>query len=208
VQEAKGDLYATIDEQSPHRTVYLQTGFVPNRCESTYAIRTADACEALTGADLPAGYDVLRADEVVPERLRLLDDALRQDVPGSDGWRWEAGAFDDETFASAAFDPATYLVAFERGTGEYVGIVRVWNNPAGPRLGFIGVLPEHRRRGIARALLARVFAALAERGAAHVTTEVDDTNLASTALMKTLGARPTGGAVELVRRAGRAGRGP
>jgi ribosomal protein S18 acetylase RimI-like enzyme len=76
----------------------------------------------------------------------------------------------------------------------------VWNNPSGPRLGLIGVLRAHRRRGLARALLAHVFAVLHERDEATVTAEVDDGNGASTTLIRSLGARRTGGTVECVRR--------
>ena len=74
-------------------------------------------------------------------------------------------------------------------------------NPGRPRLGFIGVLPGYRRRGIARALLARVFAELQERGVHDVSTEIDETNTASRALLEGLGARRTGTTVELNRRA-------
>jgi ribosomal protein S18 acetylase RimI-like enzyme len=50
-------------------------------------------------------------------------------------------------------------------------------------------------------LLARVFRVLHERGGAQVTAEVDDTNVASLSLLTRLGARRTGGSVELVKRA-------
>jgi ribosomal protein S18 acetylase RimI-like enzyme len=61
------------------------------------------------------------------------------------------------------------------------------------------VLPAYRRRGLAVALLTTVFGVLAARGDAHVPCEVDDTNLASNALVVGLGARRAGGAVELMR---------
>jgi ribosomal protein S18 acetylase RimI-like enzyme len=64
----------------------------------------------------------------------------------------------------------------------------------------IGVLRWHRRRGIARALLHAAFGALPGRGIEQVTAEVDATNAASAALLAGLGARRTGGTVELLRR--------
>jgi ribosomal protein S18 acetylase RimI-like enzyme len=67
------------------------------------------------------------------------------------------------------------------------------------RLGLIGVLPAYRRRGLAGALLARVFGVLATRGQAEVSCEVDETNVASNALMAGLGARRVGGSLELRR---------
>jgi len=130
---------------------------------------------------------------------RLLDDALRQDVPGSEGWRWDAEQFRAETFGPF-FDPATYLVAVDRASGEYAGLVRIWRNRAGPRLGLIATLAQYRRRGIARALLGQAFAVLAARGDTSVASEVDDTNVASVSLLTGLGARRYGGNAELIRR--------
>jgi ribosomal protein S18 acetylase RimI-like enzyme len=64
----------------------------------------------------------------------------------------------------------------------------------------IGVLSRWRRRGLAVALLAQAFGVLYDRGLFEATCEVDQTNTASNALMMSLGARRTGGEVELVRR--------
>ena len=87
-----------------------EAGFAVHRRESYYRIPTDPAVTGLAGAVLPAGLDVLSAADADITRLRLLDDALRQDVPGSGGWRWDAGQFRAETFGPF-FDPATYLVA-------------------------------------------------------------------------------------------------
>lgn len=67
------------------------------------------------------------------------------------------------------------------------------------RLGLIGVLPRYRRRGLAIALITRTFGVLSARGQADVSCEVDESNVASNALMAGLGARRVGGAVELLR---------
>ncbi|GIH19482.1 GNAT family N-acetyltransferase [Rugosimonospora africana] len=107
--------------------------------------------------------------------------------------------FDDQTFGDPEFDPATYLIAVREGTGDYAGLVRVWGRPQVSRLGLIGVLPAYRRRGLAFALLAQAFGVLSARGQAEVMCEVDETNVASNALMTGLGARRVGGAVELLR---------
>ena len=92
---------------------------------------------------------------------------------------------------SALLDPATYLVAVDRASGEYAGLVRIWRNRAGPRLGLIATLAQYRRRGVARALLGQAFAVLAARGDTSVVGEVDDTNAASVSLLTGLGARRT-----------------
>lgn len=154
--------------------------------------------------DAPHGVVFIHADEVDETILRLLDNELRQDVPGTDGWQWDEADFRDETYEAADFDPTTYLVALDGDAGEWVGIVRVWMKQPTPRLGFIGVRRPYRRRGIARTLLCEVFARLDERGICEVSTEIDETNTASRALLEGLGARRTGTTVELIRRCVRA----
>jgi len=194
------DLYVTLeDAEYDALDACAQAGFAVHRRESYYRIPTDPAVTRLASAVLPAGLDVLSAADADITRLRLLDDALRQDVPGSKGWQWDAEEFHAETF-SPFFDPATYLVAVDRASGEYAGLVRIWRSRAGPRLGLIATLAQYRRRGVARALLGRAFAVLAARGDTSVVGEVDDTNIASVALLTGLGARRYGGNVELIRR--------
>ena len=194
------DLYVTLeDAEYDALDACAQAGFAVHRRESSYRIPTDPAVTRLAGAMLPAGLDILSAAGADITRLRLLDDALRQDLPGSEGWRWDAVEFRAETFGPF-FDPATYLVAVDRASEEYAGLVRIWRNRAGPRLGLISTLAQYRRCGVARALLSGAFAVLAARGATSVVGEVDDTNVASVALLTGLGARRYGGSVELIRR--------
>jgi ribosomal protein S18 acetylase RimI-like enzyme len=199
--ELRRDLYVVVDEADEEgRALYERLGFVVNRRDSKYLIATDPEITGLRGVDVASGFVFLSAARAAEDRLRVLDDALRQDVPGTNGWRWDEAGFREETFDSPSFDPTTYLIAVEETAGEYVGLVRVWDNPRGPRLGMIAVLPSYRRRGLATALLARAFAALHSRGKTHVSTEADETNVASTSLLESLGARRTGGSIELVRR--------
>jgi GNAT superfamily N-acetyltransferase len=193
------DLYVTLeDAEYDALDACAQAGFAVHRRESYYRIPTDPAVTGLAGAVLPAGLEVLSAADADITRLRRLDDALRQDVPGCEGWRWEAGQFRAEMF-SPFFDPATCLVAADRASGQYAALVRIWRNRAGPRLGLIAALARYRRRGAARALLGQAFAVLAARGDTSVVGEVDDTNLASVSLLTGLGARRYGGTVELIR---------
>ena len=194
------DLYVSLeDAEFDALDACAAAGFAVHRRESYYRIPTDPAVTRLTGAALPAGLDLISAADADITRLRLLDDALRQDVPGTDGWRWDPDEFRDETF-SPFFDAATYLVAVDQASGEYAGLVRVWRNRGGPRLGLIAMLAPDRRRGAARALLGQVFAVLAAKGASSVVAEVDDTTEPSVSLLTGLGARRDGGSVELVRR--------
>jgi RimJ/RimL family protein N-acetyltransferase len=199
-QHLRRDLYTEIGEADVavvQRLVGL--GFVVNRREHTYTIPTDPTVTGLTNVAVPAGFEIATADRVSEDRLRELDDQLRQDVPGADGWKWDRQGFRRETYDAPDFDPATYLVAVEQATGRYAGLVRVWNRPSGPRLGLIAVGRPHRRRGLARLLLARVFGILRQRGTAEVVAEVDVTNTSSNRLLVSLGARRTGGSIELIR---------
>jgi len=194
--ESEAELYVDVDEEDAAAIAQCTVhGFVVNRRESVYRMSTTGARDR----HVPDGFVFLQADAVEGGRLRLLDNALRQDVPGTGGWRWDEEGFRAE-LEQPAFDPSTYLVAVDTSSGEYVGIVRVWNNPGKPRLGFIGVSRSHRRLGLARALVGHVFAVLASRGQQEVMTEIDDTNVASKALLAGFGARRCGGTIELVRR--------
>jgi ribosomal protein S18 acetylase RimI-like enzyme len=136
---------------------------------------------------------------VSEDRLRELDDELKQDVPGAEGWRWDRQGFRKETYDASDFDPATYLVAIDQASGRYAGLVRVWHRPSGPRLGLIAVGRSYRRRGLARLLLAQVFGILQQRGTTEVVAEVDVTNAGSNRLLTSVGARRTGGFIELIR---------
>jgi ribosomal protein S18 acetylase RimI-like enzyme len=191
-----GELFAVVDESDTEQLRSLEDlGFVRERRELQLVLPTDVPRFAA-----PSGVEAVRADEVDENALRLLDDELRQDVPGTDGWRWTAADFREETFLSPHFDPAAYLVATCEGEG--VGICRVWIRPEQPRLGFIGVRRSLRQRGIARWLVGEAFAVLHARGELKVWTEVDEANVASRTLLEGLGGRVVGASLELRRRSG------
>jgi ribosomal protein S18 acetylase RimI-like enzyme len=196
---ALGELDRDVYLEGEATDELTERGFVVHRREHLYALPT----DVPRPVPLPGGFAVLSAADADVDRLRKLDDELRQDVPGTAGWRNEPGAFARETFQDPEFDAATYLVAVEAGTGAYAGLVRVWIRRDGraPRLGSIGIRAAYRKRGLARALMAQVFGVLRERGVPEVVTEADETNIASNALMASFGAHRTGGAVELLRAA-------
>ncbi len=196
-----GNVFTEIDEPlgdahgaSP---ALVALGYQITRREHHYAIPT-DAID-VDRAPLPAGFTVVSAADADLDRIRELDDALRQDVPGSDGWRNDPATFAEQLLADPQFDPATYLIAID-GSGAYAGLVRIWIRPSGPRLGLIAVRREYRRHGLAMALLARSLAGLTDRSVGHVVCEVDVTNTASNAVMARLGARRIGSGLELVHR--------
>lgn len=201
VAEHRGDLYASVAEDDLDAVAEFSTrGFRPHRREHNYLVPT-DPARTRLPATLPSGYDLRPVTEADPDRWRQLDDTLRVDVPGADGWRNDPARFIADTFADPEFDPELYLIAVA-APDEYAGLVRVWSRPERPRLGLIGTVRDHRRRGLAGALLGHVFAILHDRGQPDVECEIDEHNAASTALFTGLGAVRTGSTLEL-RRPGR-----
>jgi ribosomal protein S18 acetylase RimI-like enzyme len=202
--DLRQDLYTMVDEDDEEGLRdWEAAGFTIVRREHNYLVPTVADRAMLAAAALPAGMSLVAADAVDEDGLRLLDEELRQDVPGADGWINDPQEFREYTFDERHFDPATYLVAVDDVGQAYAGLARVWNNLGRPRLGLIGVTPRYRRRGLAKVLLAAVFAPLRERGVSEVAAEVDVANVASNALLAKFGARRVGGRIELVRRAPR-----
>jgi RimJ/RimL family protein N-acetyltransferase len=195
-----GPVYATADEADKAKVeAFTRLGFGIHRRELVLRLPTDAAAWHVRTDGPPPGVAFVRADRIEEERLRLLDDLLRQDVPGTDGWRWSPERFREETYASPDFDPATYLVAVDEAR-DGIGIARGWMRPDLPRLGLIGVRSDWRRRGVACALLAAVLTAVRQRGWAEVGTEVDEANTASRQLLSGFGARVVGASLELGRR--------
>ena len=121
----------------------------------------------------------------------MLDDELRQEVPGTAGWRWTHDDFVAETYSS----PSVYLV-----TPGYDGHL--------PRL---AARADTSARASSACAVRRAgagsggrssAAALGETNAlgfSEVTTEIDVENAASQTLFRGFGARRIGGFVELAR---------
>jgi GNAT superfamily N-acetyltransferase len=195
------DVYATVDQADADLLAQLGAlGFEVGRREGIYLIPTDPQRTGLEPTPPGEGIVIISAADADEDDLRRLDEELRMDVPGSEGWSWDPAGFREETYDSPSFDPATYRVAVDAGSGRYVGLARVWMDPGRPRLGLIAVLPAYRRRGLARTLLGQVFSVVHERGHGLVNAEIDDTNLASMTLLTGVGASRNGATVELVRR--------
>ncbi|GIG58193.1 hypothetical protein Lfu02_25650 [Longispora fulva] len=185
-----GEVYVTA--AADDAPLFEGLGFVAERREQRYLVPVSEF-----DAPVPAGVTLVSAAAVGIE-LMALDCALREDVPGSEGWQPDPVWFREETWDSPFFDPETYLVAV--ADGDLVGLVRVWNGPRPvPRLGMVGVLPGYRREGLAKALVGAAFRALRARGVPEVACEVDATNTGSNALFTGLGGRVVGVDVELRR---------
>lgn len=187
-----GPLHAVLGEDDAVQlALFGLAGFAEARREDEVLVPVR------TGpADRP-GITVVSATEVGVDRLARLDEQLRADVSGCAGWVTTAAEMSDQ-LDRPWFDPETYLVA--AAGDDLAGLVRIWRRREGvPRLGLVGVRPAYRRRGLATALLHRAFAPLAARGVTEVSAEADAANAPAQALLRSFGARRTGGTVELRR---------
>lgn len=199
-----GDLHAAIDAADREAESALQAcGFVTEVVTERFLVPFDRALTVLGRARPASGFTILGADEADEGRLFTLDNAIRQDVPGSDGWRGDRAWFREELADSPPFDPAAYLVAVDDGNGEYAGLVRIWRNRSGPRLGLVGVLRQYRGTPVAGALLQRAVSAAAGWGHEAFHTETSPANRAVHPHLVRLGAVSQGRSVQLRRRVSR-----
>lgn len=187
-------LYTVVDETDRDLTAsWVRAGFATWRRESEFVVPTG-----LTRATVPSGVLIATADDVAEAPLRDLDQAIRDEVESTVGWQtmpaevlpWQGG--------TRPIDTSKYTVAVR--DDRYVGLVRVATMTRRPRIGLVAVLAAEQRHGIARALLSQVLGGLHRSGFEAATAEIDETNTAAMALFEGLGARRTGGSLELIRR--------
>jgi ribosomal protein S18 acetylase RimI-like enzyme len=187
-------LHTVVDEADLDLTAdWRRAGFTTRRREWEYAVPTDPRATGL-GSTLPPGVTVEAGSRADEARLRALDRTIRDEIEAGPGWH----DMPAETLASPVLDPAKYIVAAR--AGEYVGLLRVATVTRLPRIGLIAVRTGHRRRGIARALLAHSLGALHHVGKETASAEVTESNPAATALFEGIGARRTGSNLELVLR--------
>ncbi|WP_306205230.1 GNAT family N-acetyltransferase [Actinoplanes sp. RD1] len=180
-------LYTVVDEADLGLIArWRQAGLTTRRREWEYVMAAGTA-----PVPPPPGVTLLPAGTAELRPLRRLDRALHAEIESSVGWDTMPAAV-----LSRPLDPARYVVAAE--SGAYVGFARLVPLPRQTRIGLLAVRAGHRRRGIARALLAEVLRTTRERGVATVSAEVHEANAAAIALVEAAGARRHGSNLELV----------
>jgi len=194
---AERPVYTSADAHDQRTLRQLSAaGFVGERFEHDWTLPVAIAADwddsALTG------FTVGTPERFGMDAVRRFDDEVRADMPGLRGWR-SGGEFWADEHIGPAYDPALYPVAWDPEAGRFAGLVRVWMNESGPRLGLVAAARPYRGRGLAAALLGLAFRELRDRGHIKVVTECDAANPASKALLAKAGGRIVGGTVELVR---------
>jgi GNAT superfamily N-acetyltransferase len=149
----------------------VSAGFAVEMTSERFRVPFEAVLNKLRRADAPAGFTIKSAADADEGRLFALDNELRRDTPGTDGWVGDRQWFHVELTESPPFDSGAYLVGIEEASGRYAGLVRIWRNPPGPRFGFVGVARPYRRTFLAAALIRRALDAAAGWGHDTFVTE-------------------------------------
>ncbi|WP_116209662.1 GNAT family N-acetyltransferase [Streptomyces olivoreticuli] len=198
VADLSTPLYVVVDETDREvRAGWERAGFTTGRREREYAVPTDPRVTGLDAVRRPSAVTIVPAGEAQEALLRVLDRAIRDEVEATVGWQAMPAEVLPRPAGVTIVDPSKYAVA--ELSGRYVGLIRVAPVTRRPRIGLISVLADEQRRGIARALLAHALGSLHRSGAESVWAEVDESNAAAVALFEGVGARCTGGNLELVR---------
>lgn len=200
VDSALGRSYSTMLEaaETDRVAALQQCGFEVEMVAERFRITFSEVLGLLERAWVPTGYEIWSITDVDERKAFELDNAIRNLVPGTDGWYGDAAWFHDE-LNSPEFAADAYLIAIDQATGDHVGLLRIWRNPDGPRLGLIGVLPEHRSKPLAAALLKQGLHAASGWGYDSFLTETSPSNPHTFPRMKKLKSEQLGGFVQLTR---------
>ncbi|SDS93110.1 GNAT family N-acetyltransferase [Actinoplanes derwentensis] len=167
---------------------WRQAGFRARRREWEFVVPTDPQVTGLGSVVVPPGVSVKGFGTAVEGPLRELDGVVRGEVSWPD--------MPAEVLVRPVWDVSKFAVA-AAGDG-YVGLLRVAMVTRRPRIGLVAVRSSHRRRGVARALLAHTLGALHVVGKESVAAEVVESNVAATALLEGAGGRRSGSNLELV----------
>lgn len=191
-----GPLHTIVDEADTELTAgWERAGFTTRRREWEYVVPTGG------GPVLPPpGVTIVPRGSASEGPLRALDRVVRAEVEAAVGWQEMPAEVLPHPPGDTIVDPKLYAAA--ASGGEYVGLVRVVQVTRLPRIGLLAVRTDHRRRGIARALLAEVLGSLHAAGIPTATADVNEANPAATGLVESLGARRASSNLELVRHGG------
>jgi GNAT superfamily N-acetyltransferase len=194
-----GPLHTVVDETDQDtRAAWERAGFTVARRERGYLVPTDPQATGPAAARPPAGLTILPVGAAAEAPLRELADAVHAEVEATVGWHTMPAQILPCPAGGVVVDPARYAVAQQDGV--YVGLLRLTPPPRRPRIGLLAVRAGHRRRGIARALLAHTLATLHADGIRSAWAEVDESNPAAAALFEGAGARHAATTLELVRR--------
>lgn len=195
-----GTVYTLVDDdERDAQARWRDAGFVVCRQERQYTVPTDPRVTGLDRVPPAPGVTILPLGQAGEEPLGELDRLVRDEVSATIGWQAtpaEMYARPDGTLGVT--DASKHVVAVL--DGRYAGHARIALLPRRSRLGLVAVLAAHRRRGLARAMLAELLGSLHRDGITSVFTEIDDRNTPARALFDGIGAQQVGGAMELLHR--------
>ena len=193
-------LYTVVDEADLDLTsCWQRAGFTTRRREWEYLVPTEPRVTGLGSVLSPEGVTIVPVGAAQEGPLREVYNTIRDEVDATVGWESMPAEVLDRPDGTPLLDPSKYAVAAQ--SDRYVGLVRVAGRVTRqPRIGLLAVLSDHRRRGIARALLAHVLGSLHRSGVETASAEVNESNGAAMALFEGVGARRTSSNLELVLR--------
>ena len=172
VADLRHDLHTRIDAADLDGLErWSRFGFEAERREVEFLFSPDPARNGLDGALVPRGLGLVPAEDVDEPALRDLDDRLRSELPGSDGWVSDPEEFHDLVFDERFARRDTHLVAVDDAQQQFAGLVRIWGNQQRARLTLLAVAQPYRRRGLARALLASALRPVHEQGIGEVMCE-------------------------------------
>ncbi|MFD0632758.1 GNAT family N-acetyltransferase [Catenulispora yoronensis] len=176
-------LFTVVDEGDDDLTAaWLVAGFSIGRRERGYVLPTDPRVSGLASVGPPSGVRIVPAGAADTDALRALDSVIRAEIAATVGWQTMPVEVLHRPHGILAEDLPKFVVAAQ-GT-EYVGLVRLVTATRQPRIGLLAVRADHRRRGIARALLAHVLGDLHVRGTAAAWAEINEANTAAAALVE------------------------
>ncbi|WP_433754430.1 GNAT family N-acetyltransferase [Nocardia sp. CA-135398] len=192
-------LYTVVDETDVGLTsCWERVGFTIRRREWEYVVPTDPRVTGLDATPPPPDTTIVAAGDAEQGPLHALDRAIRLEVEAAMGWQQMPAEVLPCPSGNTPLDLSKYVVAAQHD--RYVGLVRVMRRRHWARIGLIAVRADQHRRGIARALLSHTLGALHHSGIDTVSTEVDESNTAATALFEGIGARRASSNLELVLR--------
>ncbi|MDJ0663785.1 MAG: GNAT family N-acetyltransferase [Acidimicrobiia bacterium] len=186
------------DAETDHLAALRDAGFRIETTSDRFVIPFDAILPRVARAWVPSGYVIRSVADLDEDRAFELDNKVRNLVPGTDGWYGDREWFGEE-LRSQEFDPSAYLIAVEEATDTYAGLIRVWRNLDGPRLGLVAVRPDHRVRSLAAALLKQGLQAASEWGFNTLTTETSPQNRNTYPGLIRMGLQPVGRFHQLIR---------
>ncbi len=168
------ELYCTAPEDPGDASLLSELGFQKWR-------RIVKFERGSAGPDISAGIDLVNATNF--DRAEIVDLIARTSEHSSDSqiqnYRRHKGEIADaemtlKVMESTRYDPSWWRVAVD---GCPIGVIFPVIAFGEPTIGFIGVVKDRRRRGIASALLTEAWSIMNRDGYSHLSAETDVQNI-------------------------------